>query len=44
MIFNKTDTALKQLTLKETEVDKIVYKFTSIKFNKDISNTTFTRF
>ena len=44
MIFNKRDIALKQLILKETEDDKIVYKFNNILFNKAISNTTFTRF
>ena len=44
MIFNKTDIALKQLTLKETEDDKIVYQFNNILFNKANSNTTFTQF
>lgn len=44
MIFRKSDIALKQLTLKESEEDKIIYSFTSILFNKEISNTTFTQF
>jgi len=44
LIFDKNTLAMKNLTLKETEEDKIVYTFTSIVFNKEISNTTFTQF
>ena len=44
MIFGKSNIALNQLTLKETEEDKILYSFTSILFNKEISNNTFTKF
>lgn len=44
MVFDKKTISLRQLTLKETEADKIVYKFTNIVFNKDISNSLFTRF
>ncbi len=44
LIFDKNTLAMKNLTLKETEEDKIVYTFTSIVFNKEITNTTFTQF
>ncbi len=44
LIFDKNTLAMKKLTLKETEEDKIVYTFTSIVFNKEISNSTFTKF
>ena len=42
LIFDKNSLAMTKLTMKETEEDKIVYTFTSIVFNKEISNATFT--
>tara|TARA_R110002072_G_scaffold302060_2_gene483587 strand:- start:10950 stop:11573 length:624 start_codon:yes stop_codon:yes gene_type:complete len=44
MVFEKKTVSLRQLTLKETEKDKIVYKFTNLLFNKNIPNTLFTKF
>ncbi|MBL1280469.1 MAG: outer membrane lipoprotein carrier protein LolA [Fluviicola sp.] len=44
MIFDKKLISLTQLALKETEEDKIIYKFTNIVFDKDIPNTIFTKF
>ncbi len=44
LIFDKNTLAMKKLTLKESEEDKIVYTFTNIVFNKEIKNTTFTQF
>jgi outer membrane lipoprotein carrier protein len=44
MIFDKKILSMHQLILKETEEDKIVYTFSSVKFNQSVSDSNFKTF
>ena len=44
MHFNKKDLALSKMVLLETDTDKVVYSFSSVTFNGQISDTNFTKF
>ncbi|MDX2361713.1 MAG: outer membrane lipoprotein carrier protein LolA [Crocinitomicaceae bacterium] len=44
MIFNKKTLKLSQMTLKESDADKIVYSFSNVTFNGELSDTNFTKF
>lgn len=44
LVFDKKLLYMHQLTLKETEEDKIVYTFSSVSLNQFVSNSNFTQF
>lgn len=44
MYFNKEDLTLNKMVLMESDTDKIVYSFSSVTINRQISETNFTKF
>lgn len=44
LVFSKTDLLLKEMTMSESESDKVVYAFSNMKVNESINDLTFKKF